>query len=267
MSHLAFIGAGRMASAMVKGLLGRGYYTPNQIGCVCGSDPTGPALASQTRIIFHPEHPELLEDADTVVLACKPQQFQALDETYGDLTDGRLIISILAGMPISRLAAKLPKARNVVRAMPNTPGQVGAGVTAYAAQKPLSPADKDIVGKILGALGAVIELPEDQMDAVTALSGSGPGYVFEFVAALREAGVAAGLAPDVADVLARETLRGSAMLLAESKQDPVELRKAVTSPGGTTEAALKVFSEGDLRGLVKRAVLAAKQRGHELSKI
>lgn len=265
MIKVAFFGAGRMASAIVHGLLKTGAYPAQAIGCTCGDDPTGPALAEKTGIRYEPDVAALLADADIVVLACKPQQFSALDARIATLTQGRLAVSILAGMPIARLRERLPEARNVVRAMPNTPGQIGAGVTAYASQSPLSDEDAVTVNTLLGALGQVVTVPEEQLDAVTALSGSGPAYVFEFTAALAEAGVAAGLPADIAATLARQTVIGSGLLLQASPETPEELRRAVTSPGGTTQAALEQFADDQLRGVVTRAVLAAQKRSIELA--
>ncbi len=255
-----------MASAMVGGLLAKDLYPANAIGCTCGDDPTGPRLAEETGIGYFAEAADLLADADTLVLACKPQQLAALDAAYSDLTEGRLVVSILAGTTLERLQEKFPKARNVVRAMPNTPGQVGAGITAFAPRERLSQADRTTVLGILGALGEVLELPEARLDAVTAISGSGPAYVFEFTAALRAAARQLDLPEAVADRLARQTVIGAARLMESVETDPEELRNAVTSKGGTTEAALKAFAEGGLRALVMKAAAAAESRSRELAR-
>jgi pyrroline-5-carboxylate reductase len=267
MIQVAFIGAGKMASAMVRGLLTRRLYEPGQIGCTCGSDPSGPQLAAQTGIYYAADARELLRDADLVVLACKPQQLADLDAGYSKLTDGKLVLSILAGTPLAKLAGRFPGARNLVRAMPNTPGQIAAGITAYCARLELEVADHAAVENVLGSLGVVLELPEDDLDAVTAVSGSGPAYLFEFAAAFRAAAVAAGLSPAIAEKLVFETIRGSAKLLESSGEDPEKLRDAVTSPGGTTEAALKVLRAGGFRKLFEEAVAAARHRSQELAKL
>src|ERR1019366_6124749 len=156
----------------------------------------------------------LLAPADAIVLACKPQQLAGLDPRITGLAAGKLVLSILAGKRLASLAKVLPKARNLVRAMPNTPGQIGAGITAWSALQPLAPADLAIVDAILGSLGQVVAVNESQLDAVTGLSGSGPAYVFEFAAALRDAGEAAGLPRADAYRLAVETILGSARLMA-----------------------------------------------------
>ncbi|HBR92995.1 MAG TPA: pyrroline-5-carboxylate reductase [Opitutae bacterium] len=263
--RIAFIGAGRMASAIVRGLLDKEHYAPEEIACTCGDDPTGPALAEATGIQFLEDITPALYEAEAVVLACKPQQFAAISPELAEAARGKLILSILAGTPLTRLSEKFAHARNVVRTMPNTPGQIGAGVTAYAPLRGLSDKDNTIVENTLSSLGNFHEVEESDLDAVTALSGSGPAYVFEFAAALREAGVNCGLDEGLADALAIDTLLGAAMLLAESEETPEALRDAVTSPGGTTAAALKVFQTGGFRSLVDQALAAAKARSLELA--
>jgi len=266
MPGTAFIGSGRMATAMVTGLLNRKVATPGDIACIGGDDDTAAVLARGTGITAAPDFASLLSGADTVVLACKPQQLSSLDASLAKLTEGRLIISILAGKRLARLAEVFPNARNVVRAMPNTPGQIAAGITAWCALKSPDARDRSIIDSTLGALGSVLELEEAHLDAVTALSGSGPAFLFEFVAALREGGVAAGLAPDVASRLAQETVLGAARLLSESGQTPEALRDQVTSPNGTTFAGLQVMKARGFRELMRETIIAARNRSIELSK-
>ncbi len=267
MTQVAFIGAGKIASAMVRGLLSRRLYAPAQISCTCGSDPTGPTLAASTGIIYETDPAKLTRAADIVVLACKPQQLADLDASYAQRTEGKLILSILAGTPIAKLSAKFPRARAIVRAMPNTPGQIGLGITAWSASSVLSAGDRAAIEGILGSLGIVLELPETDLDAVTAISGSGPAYLFEFAAAFRAAALATGLPPVMAEKLAFETIRGAAKLLETSGEDPEKLRDAVTSPGGTTEAALKVFHAAKFRQTYTDAIAAATRRSQELAKL
>ena len=238
---ITFIGAGRMASAIVQGLLEKGHYVPEEIACTCGDDPTGPTLAETTGIRFMPEITSALHETEAVILACKPQQFTAITAELADAARGKLILSILAGTPLLRLSEKFAHARNVVRTMPNTPGQIGAGVTAFAPLRKLSKKDVEIVENTLSALGNFHEVEEEDLDAVTALSGSGPAYVFEFAAALREAGVNCGLDESLADTLAVDTLLGAAMLLAESEETPEALRNAVIKDfGSSTNAGAKL---------------------------
>lgn len=265
MAKISFLGAGRMASAMVDGLLAKGSL-PTDLACTSGPDDTARQLAARTGIAAHDDLPALLHGADAVVLACKPQQLASLDPRLVELTSGKLVLSILAGKRLDRLVQSFPKARNVIRAMPNTPGQIGAGVTGWCAKNPLTAADEKLVGQILGSLGKTVALREDQLDAVTGLSGSGPAYVFEFAAALREAGIAVGLDRETAKMLAVETLLGSAKLLAQSTVEAEELRNQVTSPNGTTYAGLQRMSAKDFRGVIRETVVAATARSVELSK-
>lgn len=262
---IVFIGAGRMASAIVKGLLENQHYQPQEIACTCGQDPSGPALAQATGIHYFSDIIPALTEAEALVIACKPQQFRELDRALADAAAGKLVLSILAGTTLARLSETFAQAGNIVRTMPNTPGQIGAGVTAFAPLGELSSQDFSIVEAILSSLGNFHQVEESDLDAVTALSGSGPAYVFEFAAALHEAGNAAGLPDDLSRSLTIDTLLGAAMLLAESDSSADELRDAVTSPGGTTAAALAVFRKAGFRQLILEAVAAAKARSGELA--
>ncbi len=266
MPTIAFLGAGRMASAIVDGLLSQKICAPTALTCVDGGDGTAVALAARTGIGVAPELAYLLRDSDALVLACKPQQLADLDARLAELTAGKLVLSILAGKRLASLAKVFPHARALVRAMPNTPGQIGAGITAWCPLRTLAPADRTLVDAILGALGTVVEVAEPQLDAVTGLSGSGPAYVFEFAAALRDAGEAAGLPRAIAWKLAMETILGSARLMARTGTEPEELRNQVTSPNGTTYAGLQRMAARDFRGLIKETVLAATARSEELSR-
>ena len=266
MSKIAFVGAGRMASAIVDGLLAKRVSAPGDLACADGGDGTAVALATRTGITATADLVALLSPADAIVLACKPQQLAGLDPRLADLATGKLVLSILAGKRLAGLAKVFPRARNIIRAMPNTPGQIGAGITAWCSLHPLAPEARTLVGAILGSLGKVVALEESQLDAVTGLSGSGPAYVFEFAAALRDAGEAAGLPRVIAWQLAMETVLGSARLMARTGTEPEELRNQVTSPNGTTFAGLQRMTARDFRGLIKETVLAATARSQELSK-
>lgn len=255
-----------MASAIVGGVLKSGAATAEAICCTCGDDPTGAELAARTGITWHRQLDDLLAAADTIVLACKPQQITAIEPDAG-LCDGRLILSILAGTPLAKLQQRFPTARAIVRSMPNTPGQIGAGISAWCSASQLSDADRKQVEAILGALGTVIETEEKHLDAVTAVSGSGPAYLFEFAAALREAAIELELDPQTAEILVRQTLLGSALLLQQSDASSDELRDQVTSPGGTTAAALAVLKESNFRSTIATALRAARDRSIELAKI
>jgi pyrroline-5-carboxylate reductase len=266
MPKIAFLGAGNMAGAMVEGLLARGETAPSDLICLSGSQRTAGALAGRTGIQLAADLAGLLQSADTLVVAFKPQHLAGADPRLADLTAGKLVVSVLAGKRLTTLARSFPRARNVVRTMPNTPGQIGAGITGWAARDPLAPDDRAVLTRLLGALGRDLEVPEDDLDAVTGVSGSGPAYVFEFAAALRDAGVTAGLSRASAEQLAVETLLGAARLLAHKGADPEVLRDQVTSPNGTTFAGLQRLKAGDFRGLIRDTVLAATARSRELSR-
>ena len=263
---IAFLGSGNMATAFAEGLLAKNAVTQSALRCFSASGKSAAVLAEKTGILQARSLVELLAGADTLVVAFKPQHLATADPALANLTDGKLVLSVLAGKKISSLQRVFPQARNIVRTMPNTPGQIGAGITGWCVTAPLSATDRATVETILGALGKAVEVSEAQMDAVTGVSGSGPAYVFEFAAALRDAGVAAGLAPETAQTLAVETLLGAARLLARKNIEPETLRNQVTSPNGTTFAGLQRMAARDFRGVVREAVLAAKARSEELSK-
>ena len=265
MPKIAFLGSGNMAGAIVDGLLAKKTAGPADLICLGGDDDTAAKLRARTGIAIAPSLEELLRDAGTLLVAFKPQHLATADPRLAELTAGKLVVSILAGKKISSLVRAFPRARNIVRTMPNTPGQIGAGITGWCARAPLSAADRATVQALLDALGQAIEVAEEDLDAVTGVSGSGPAYVFEFAAALRDAAVAAGLTRPTAEKLAVETLLGSARLLARKAIDPETLRDQVTSPNGTTFAGLQQMKARDFRGVLRDAVLAATARSKELS--
>lgn len=265
-SRIAFLGAGNMAAAIVEGLLAQTPAARSQLACLGGSGATAAALAARTGIALAPSLDALLASADLLVVAFKPQHLASADPRLAELTAGKLVVSVLAGKKISSLARVFPRARNVVRTMPNTPAAIGAGITPYCAAQTLSGPDRAAVEQLLGACGGFLELPEDSMDAATAVSGCGPAFLFEFVAALRDGGVAAGLPADVSARLAVETALGASRLLAHKKLDPEILRNQVTSPKGATFAGLQRLEAGNFRALIRDTVLAAQARAAELSR-
>ncbi len=266
MAHVAFLGAGNMAAAMIDGLLARDSAAAARLACLGGSGASAPALAARTGIRLATTLADLTGPADVIVVAFKPQHLAAADPSLSELTAGKLIVSVLAGKRLSTLGRVFPRARNLVRTMPNTPAAIGAGITPYCAAQPLSTADRALVEQLLGACGQHLELAEDKMDAATAVSGSGPAFVFEFAAALRDAGIAAELPPEVASRLIVATLLGAAKLLEQRGVDPEVLRNQVTSPNGTTFAGLRRLEAGDFRALIRDTVAAAKARAAELSR-
>ncbi len=266
MPKLAFIGAGRMASAVVDGLLAQGAYLPGDIACFTASGASAAALAQRTGIRQAPSLEACLDDADIVIIAFKPQHLASADPKLATLTAGKLVLSVLAAKTLARLRQVFPRARVIVRSMPNTPAAIGAGITGWCADTVLSPEDRKNLTTLLQAIGRELEIPESRIDALMAVSGCGPAFVFEFTAALREAGVAAGLPREQAQLLAVETVLGSGRLMARTQAEPEALRNQVTSPNGTTFAGLRTMAARDFRGMILETVLAAKARSEELSR-
>ena len=254
-----------MASAMVHGVIARGI-TPDHIAVRGGSGASAHNLAGETGVRLARDLPALLTNAEVFVLACKPQHLASLPEELADLTEGRLVVSVLAGVTTERLRRVFPKARAVVRAMPNTPGSIGAGVTPYSPAEPLSLADAALAESLLGALGKTFPVPEDKMDAVTAAAGSGPGFLFEIVETMERTAVELGLTPEEAALLVRETFIGSAKLLEKSLKAPGELRDAVTSPNGTTYAGLCAMRAHGMADVLRATMTACRDRSRELGR-
>jgi pyrroline-5-carboxylate reductase len=265
MDEIAFLGSGSMAAAMVEGMIAKGAYGAGKIICIGGTGSSGPALSRRTGIRLAGSLEELLAGAGTLVVAFKPQHLASADPRLAKLSEGRLVISVLAGKTLGALARAFPLARNVVRSMPNTPSQIGAGLTGWCSSATLSPADRVILDSVFGSLGLSIELPESQMDPFTAVCGCGPAYVFEFAAALRDASLGVGFDAATSKLFAVETLLGAARLLAKRDVDPEVLRSEVTSPNGVTAAGLRRMSDLDFRGTIREAVVAARARAKELS--
>jgi pyrroline-5-carboxylate reductase len=265
---LALVGAGKMGGAMLKGWL-QGGLAPSQVVIV---DPTPApeiaALAARQGVALNPP-PAGRASPEALVLAVKPQMLDAAAPQLAKLAGAQtLIVSIIAGKTIANLQARLPDARAFVRAMPNTPAAVGRGVTGAAANAAVTAAQKEIARTLLSTIGRFEWLPdEDLVDAVTAVSGSGPAYAFALVEALAEAGAALGLPADLAMRLARATVEGAGELMyREPETSAATLRENVTSPGGTTAAALAVLRAPDgLAALMRRAVAAAHKRAGELA--
>jgi pyrroline-5-carboxylate reductase len=263
---LVLAGAGKMGAAMLEGWLAAGL--PAGAASILDPAPSEAikALAREGRIRLGGD--AAAEPPEVLVLAIKPQ---SLDEAASALRahagPDTLVVSILAGKTVADLTRALPEARAVVRAMPNLPASIGRGATGAYASPPTSAAQRATADRLLGCNG-IVEWVEDEalVDAVTALSGSGPAYVFHLVEAMAAAGEAAGLEAGLAARLARATVSGAGALLAQSELPAATLRENVTSKGGTTAAALEVLmAEGGLTPLMTRAVAAAKRRAGELS--
>ncbi len=254
-----------MAGAIVKGLL-KNSASPNEIICACGNDDTGKILASETGIECVDNLSELLEKSQTVVLACKPQQLADVAKSAAKAKN-TMLISILAGTPIARLRECFPNVKKIVRVMPNMPAQISQGISCFAPESKLDSDEIKMVENVLGAIGDFIEIEEARLDAVTALSGSGPGYIFEFAAAMIEGAKQIGFSQEEAVKLVNKTMLGSAMLLAQSPLNADELRTAVSSPGGTTLAGLSQLEQVNFRETMTNVLKAAQKRSQELSKL
>jgi len=266
-NRIAFVGAGKMVSAIVKSLLNSNLFNKEDISCCSANDGTSDTLSESTGIQKKEDIFDLLSsNPDVLVLGCKPQQINELPNEIRQLTDRTLILSIMAGIPLSRLSESFPKARNIVRSMPNTPGQIGSGISAFLfSQKPKDD-DRRLIESILESLGVVKEVSEElDIDRVTAISGSGPAYIFEFTCALQQAGKEIGLSDEYSNEFAKQTVIGAAKLMEQSSFNPEELRNQVTSPNGTTQAALESLSANQFRKIISEAARAAKSRSIELS--
>ena len=266
MARIAFLGAGNLASAIVRGLLDEKVCTAPELFCLSKNGESARKLAAETGITHEPDLARLLGAVDLVIVAFKPQSLATADPRLAELTRGKLVLSVLAGKTLATLAKTFPHARNLVRTMPNTPAAIGASFTPYCSLTPLSLDDRTLVGRLLDALGQYVALDEKYFDALTAVGGSGPAFLFEFVAGLRDAGIAAGLPEDLAYRAALETTLGASRLLSRGDQTPEVLRDKVTSPNGTTAAGLRVLANRQFRETLKETILAATRRAGELSR-
>lgn len=264
--RIAFIGAGNMGSAMIRGLIKSGVAKPSQIMASDLDAERVGALAKELKIAVAKDNRSAVEWCDLVVLAVKPQ---VLDEVLHELGDigSKLVLSIVAGATIAKIQSGLGGKAKVVRAMPNTPALVGEGISAFCAGSGVTATELKRAQKILGAVGeTVLVKKEELLDAVTGLSGSGPAYVFLVIEALADGGVLMGLDRETALKLAVQTVLGSAKLLIETGKHPAQLREMVTSPGGTTAMGLKKLEQKGVRGAFISAVKSATERARELGK-
>ncbi len=263
---VAFIGAGNMGEALIRGLLAARTVSPARIIAADVRAERREFLVKTFGVQAIDDNAEAVKAADIVLLAVKPQQMgEVLAGFKSVMTGSKLIVSIAAGVNTARIERELGGKARVVRVMPNTPVLVGAGAAALAKGTYATDEDLVTVESIFGAVGISVRVEEKLLDAVTALSGSGPAYVFYVTEAMIKAGVAAGLDEAVAKRLAIQTVYGAGKLLVESKDEPESLRRNVTSPGGTTEAALKVMNDRKLEEIFAEAIKAAEKRSRELS--
>ncbi len=262
--RIAFVGAGNMAEAILGGLLAAQIVPPAQIVASDLSGERRDHVTSKYGIKATGDNAEAVREADVVVLAVKPQQVpEVLTALQSSFSDKQLLISICAGLPTEFLEARVPA--RVVRVMPNLPALVRRAVSAVCGGVRATEADLDLTEVLFATTGVVMRLPENRMNEVTALSGSGPGYVFAFIEAMVAAAVAMDIDPVMARVMAVETVRGAAELASQTGEDPAELRRRVSSKGGTTLAGLAAMEAAGFSEAVAAGMQACRDRAAELA--
>jgi pyrroline-5-carboxylate reductase len=263
---LAIVGAGRLGEALLRGLLRSSWVDADQVVVTARREERCAELAAEHGVRATTDNREAVRNADVVVLGLKPQTIGAVVRGIGDAFHaGQTVISVAAGSTTSSLEALLPPEVPVVRVMTNTPVQVDEAMSVICAGAHASEEDLSVAEDILGHVGRCIRMPEEHLNAVTALSGSGPAYFFLLAEAMIDAGILLGLPRDVSTELIIQTMVGSAKMLRDAGRHPVELREMVTSPGGTTIAAIRTLESARVRAAFLDAIEAAKRRGDELS--
>jgi len=262
---IAFIGGGNMGEAMLSAVLNKGLATPQDISISDVSESRRQHIVQEYGVYVTASNLEVLTRGDIVVLAIKPQNLaEVMAELNGQLKSNQLVISIIAGTRINTLCLGLNH-NLIVRVMPNTPAQIGMGVSVWAATAEVTKQQRGQVSSILGAMGKEIYVAEEKyIDMATAVSGSGPAYVFLFMESLVEAAVHIGLPRDIAQEMVLETLLGSGYLVQKSGKEPSELRRMVTSPGGTTAEALHQLEKRGFSDLILQAIIAAHNKARSL---
>ncbi len=262
-----FIGAGNMATALIKGLIQSGAYEQDHLFVSDKEEGALKSISTQFDLKNYPSNSELVRECSIVVLSVKPQNIrEVLEEVKGDIRNDQVIISIAAGIPLSMIRTIIGKDIPLIRVMPNTPALVQKGVSALAGGGLAGPEHMAMARTIFDAVGDTVEVEESMMDAVTALSGSGPGYVFRMMECMVNAGASVGLEREISTRLVVQTFLGAACLAKDSEHSLVRLREMVTSPGGTTAEGLATFNRMGLEEMTIRAVEAACKRSVELGK-
>ena len=265
--RIAFIGAGRMATALARGLIAAGVTRSQDVVASDVSPQARSGFESSTSASTTSSNREAIRERDVIVLAVKPQTMSGvLTEIAGDVRADQLVISIAAGIPLATLTDALGEQTRLIRVMPNTPCLVGEGACAFSRGGTASEDDARRVESLLQTVGLAIEVPESQLDAVTGLSGSGPAYCFQIIEALSDGGVRQGLSRDVATRLAAQTLLGAGRMVLETGLHPGELKDAVTSPAGTTIYGLHALERGGVRFALMDAVQAATRWSRQLGR-
>jgi len=265
-SKVVFIGAGNMAEAIASGLIEQGFCAPEKIVMTDIRAERLAGLAEEYGVTTETNNIAAVDGAEIIVLAVKPQVMEAvLAELKFAIDPGALVISIAAGIWTGKIEAALAEKQRVVRVMPNMPALIGQGAAAIASGKYAEKPDLEVAEKMFEAVGLAVQVKESVMDAVTALSGSGPAYVFYLIEAMLAAAEKMELKADAARILALQTVEGAVRLLKDGGEEAAALRAKVTSKGGTTEAAIRIFDEAGVRDAITNAILAARDRSVELS--
>jgi pyrroline-5-carboxylate reductase len=263
---IAFIGPGVMAEAIIAGLLNKKLAKPENIIASGPREERGTDLSKKYKILTSTDNASAASQADVVVLSVKPQRLSEVMKGLYKIRPEALVLSIVAGASIQKISKTL-KHQAVVRSMPNTPGQIGEGITVWTASPRTSAEQREMAKQILGALGEEVFVEDESyLDMATALSGSGPAYVFLFTEALIDAGVHLGFPRRIAEQLVLQTIKGSASFYEQAGRHPATLRNQVTSPGGTSAEALYYLEKAGFRTAISRAIWAAYQRSLELGK-
>lgn len=263
--RIAFVGGGNMGEAMIRGMLEKDVARPTDITASDVSDSRRSYLSQKYDIATLADNRSAADRAEAVVLAVKPVSMPSvMQELKGSLKAEQTVISIAAGTTLTKLCQGLDRP-SVIRAMPNMPAQIGEGITVWTATSDAKEEDKQRARLVLGTLGKQVFVPDEKyIDMATAVSGSGPGYVFLIIESFIDAAVRIGLPRDMAHELVLETVAGSTHLIQKSGRHPAELRNLVTSPGGTTAEGLHQLEEGSLRALLARAIIAAHEKAKAL---
>ena len=260
---LGFVGSGKMASALVHGVVQAGVVARDSIAVSDAIPAVAEKLASDCGVAMQ-TNDQLVAFADALVLCVKPNDALAALRSIRERAANKLVISIVAGLPLAKLQEAAGPAVRIIRVMPNTPALIGRGASAYSLGETATPADADFAARLLGAVGLAVGVKEELLDVVTGLSGSGPAYVYLVIEALSDAGVLMGLPRDLSLQLAAQTVAGSAEMVLKTGRHPAVLREEVTSPGGTTIAGLEALEAGAVRSSFLSAVRASTTRAREL---
>jgi pyrroline-5-carboxylate reductase len=265
--HFGFIGGGNMATALLRGLLDRGLCLPTQIIVSDVSAERRAFLANESGVDVTENNADVTRGSETLILAIKPQVLgQVAPVIAAALSPGQTVLSILAGVTTAILRERLNGHARIVRTMPNLPATLGKGVTGIAISPPTPEDAYQVAEEVLQTVGTSVRLPEELLDAVTAISGSGPGYIFRMAEILTRAGTFLGLSEKQSSALVRQTFLGASEMLASSQESAGELCRRVCSPGGTTLAGLDAMEKGGLEQALLAGVTAARDRARELSK-